>query len=128
MLQSDDRFDAYNALVNGYVRMLVLCELASGCGSRDLKRACAKSPELRVLRLADEQRTDVLPKYFRIRREAYRKGTLSLAMTKHDFAAVLSLACGGSVFPHLRKRGLKVDEFAANVKIRGLPPASFFGE
>lgn len=27
-------------------------------------------------------------------------------------AAVLSLACGASIFPHLREYGLKVDEFA----------------
>ena len=118
--------DAYNALMNGYVRMLALKKLDDFVGTRDLKRACAKSPELRVLQLADGK--GVLAGYFRVRREAYRSGRLSLAMTKHDFAAVLSLACGGSVFPHLRKRGLKVDEFATNVKLHGLPPAAFFGD
>lgn len=118
--------DSYNALVNGYVRMRVLAELDPASGMQDLKRAAAKSPEVRILKLADGK--GVLAAYFRIRREAYRTGKLSLAMTKHDFAAVLSLACGGSVFPHLRKYGLKVDEFATNVKLRGLPPAAFFGE
>lgn len=49
-------------------------------------------------------------------------------MTKHDFAAILSLACGGSIFPHLRRYGLKVDEFATDIKIRGLPTAAFFVE
>lgn len=43
-------------------------------------------------------------------------------------AAVLSLACGASIFPHLRKYGLKVDEFATDVKLYGLRPAIFFGE
>jgi hypothetical protein len=81
---------------------------------------------VRILRLADGK--GVLAAYFRIRREAYRTGKLSLAMTKHDFAAILSLACGGSIFPHLRKYGLNADEFATNVKIRGLPTAAFFGE
>ena len=118
--------DSYNALVNGYVRMRVLAELDPVCGARDLKRASAKSPEVRILRLADGK--GVLAAYFRIRREAYRTGKLSLAMTKHDFAAILSLACGGSIFPHLRKYGLNADEFATNVKLHGLPPAAFFGE
>lgn len=118
--------DSYNALVNGYVRMRVLAELDPVCGARDLKCASAKSPEVRILRLADGK--GVLAAYFRIRREAYRTGKLSLAMTKHDFAAILSLACGGSIFPHLRKYGLNADEFATNVKIRGLPTAAFFGE
>lgn len=118
--------DSYNALVNGYVRMRVLAELDPACGTRDLKRAAAKSPEMRILKLAD--RKGVLAAYFRIRREAYRTGKLSLAMTKHDFAAILSLACGASVFPHLRKYGLKVDEFATDIKLRGLSPAAFFGE
>lgn len=118
--------DSYNALVNGYVRMRVLAELAPACGTRDLRRAAAKSPEVRILKLVDGK--GVLAAYFRIRREAYRTRKLSLAMTKHDFAAVLSLACGGSVFPHLRKYGLKVDEFATNIKVRGLSPAAFFGE
>ena len=118
--------DSYNALVNGYVRMRVLAELDPSSGARDLKRAAAKSPEVRILKLADGK--GVLAAYFRIRREAYRTRKLSLAMTKHDFAAVLSLACGGSVFSHLRRYGLKVDEFATDIKIRGLPPAAFFGE
>lgn len=118
--------DSYNALVNGYVRMRVLAELDPPSGARDLKRAAAKSPEVRILKLADGK--GVLAAYFRIRREAYRKRKLSLAMTKHDFAAILSLACGGSIFPHLRRYGLKVDEFATDIKIRGLPPAAFFGE
>ena len=118
--------DSYNALVNSYVRMRALQKLSNACGARDLKRSCAKSPEMRVLQLADEP--GLLASYFRIRREAYRTGKLTLAMTKHDFAAVLSLACGGSIFPHLRRYGLKVDEFATNVRIRGLPPAAFFVE
>lgn len=118
--------DSYNALVNGYVRMRVLAELDPGCGTRDLERASAKSPEVRILRLADGE--GVLAAYFRIRREAYRTRKLSLAMTKHDFAAVLSLACGGSIFPHLRRYGLKVDEFATDVKLHKLPPAAFFRE
>ena len=118
--------DSYNALVNGYVRMRVLAELDPLSGARDLKRAAAKSPEVRILKLADGK--GVLAAYFRIRREAYRTGKLSLAMTKHDFAAVLSLACGGSIFPHLRKYGLKVDEFATDIKLHGLRPALFFGE
>lgn len=118
--------DSYNALVNGYVQMRVLAELDPACGTRDLRRAAAKSPEVRILKLVDGK--GVLAAYFRIRREAYRTRKLSLAMTKHDFAAVLSLACGGSVFPHLRKYGLKVDEFATNIKVRGLSPAAFFGE
>ena len=118
--------DSYNALVNGYVRMRVLAELDPASGARDLKRAAAKSPEVRILKLADGK--GILAAYFRIRREAYRTRKLSLAMTKHDFAAVLSLACGGSVFPHLRKYGLKVDEFATDIKIYGLSPAAFFGE
>ena len=118
--------DSYNALVNGYVRMLVLAALDPASGARDLERAAAKSPEVRILKLADGK--GVLAAYFRIRREAYRTRKLSLAMTKHDFAAVLSLACGGSIFPHLRKYGLKVDEFATDVKLHGLPTAAFFGE
>ena len=118
--------DSYNALVNGYVRMRVLAELDPSSGARDLKRAAAKSPEVRILKLADGK--GVLAAYFRIRREAYRTRKLSLAMTKHDFAAILSLACGGSIFPHLRRYGLKVDEFATDIKIYGLSPAAFFGE
>ena len=118
--------DSYNALVNGYVRMRVFAELDPACGTRDLRRAATKSPEVRILKLVDSK--GVLAAYFRIRREAYRTRKLSLAMTKHDFAAVLSLACGGSVFPHLRKYGLKVDEFATDIKLRGLSPAAFFGE
>ena len=118
--------DSYNALVNGYVRMLVLTALDPARGARDLERAAAKSPEVRILKLADGK--GVLAAYFRVRREAYRKRKLSLAMTKHDFAAVLSLACGGSIFPHLRRYGLKVDEFATDIKIYGLPTAAFFGE
>ena len=125
---SEGMNDSYNALMNEYVRIKVLRELASGPGERDMKRTRAKSPEMRVLQLADGQRKRVLPEYFRIRREHYEARKLTLAMTKHDFAAVLSLACGGSVFPHLRRQGLKVDEFATNVNSRELPPAAFFGD
>ena len=106
--------------------MRVLAELDPACGTRDLRRAAAKSPEVRILKLVDGK--GVLAAYFRIRREAYRTRKLTLAMTKHDFAAVLSLACGASIFPHLRKYGLKVDEFATDVKLDGLRPAIFFGE
>ena len=105
---------------------MLIAALDPASGARDLERAAAKSPEVRILKLADGK--GVLAAYFRVRREAYRKRKLSLAMTKHDFAAVLSLACGGSIFPHLRRYGLKVDEFATDIKIYGLPTAAFFGE
>jgi len=71
---------------------------------------------------------DFLPAYFRIRREAYAKGKIVGPMSVHDFAAIVSLAAGENVFPYLRRRGVKVDEFASNVKARGLPQAVFFDE
>lgn len=119
--------DQFSAIVSRFVRMKMLVALVPDRREKLLREA-AKSALPRLLQYVAMDDPEVLPRYFRLRREAYAQQKIFNAMSIHDFAAIVSLAYGKNVFPYLRRQGLKADEFATNLNVRGLPRADFFGE
>lgn len=112
-----------DTVADAYVRLVVAAALDPD--GESLWSAASAHREMLPLHIVHTKHRNVLSEYFRLRRKFADK--LHYPMSVHDFAALVSRACGENVFPLFRKHGLKVDEFATNVKVRGLPAGAFFG-
>lgn len=120
----------YENLIREYVRQKLLSRIDSMSGDREMRRLAGASAWYRMLWIADGHNFDdaYVPRLIAAMRRERRLKHVAGAMTKHDFAAVMSLAMEKNMFPFMRANGLPVDDFATNVRVRDLPKAEFFGE
>ena len=120
----------YENLIREYVRQKLLSRIDPTSGDREMRRLAGASAWYRTLWIADGHNFGdaYIPRLIAAVRRERRLKHIAGAMTKHDFAAVMSDAFGKSLFPFMRERGLPVDDFATNVRVRNLPKAEFFGE
>ena len=128
--QPRDVAGEYENLIREYVRQKLLSRIDPQFGDREIRRFVGASPWCRMLWIADGHNFGdaYIPQLIAALRRERRLKHIAGAMSKHDFAAVMSVAMGQNMFPFMRGKGLPVDDFATNVRVRNLPKAEFFGE
>lgn len=120
--------DPFTAQVRALVRERAVKKVIADEDYRPSRKPAGNAAVGRLLELECMQHPRFFSDYFRVRREVYAKGLIFGPLSVHDFAAIVSRATGETVFPYLRRHGVKVDEFATNIKMKGLPAAEFFVE